>query len=62
MQGDRPQMVFIEVLVNLEQIGLGVVSCSQRLVQWREMSAGNHHDGAVYLVDEADWGLIMIVR
>ena len=61
MQGDRPQMVFIEVLVDLEQIGLGVAPGDQCLAQGGEKLAGDHRDGAVHLVDDPDGGLIKIV-
>jgi hypothetical protein len=54
-------MVFIEVLVDLEQISLGVAPGDQRLTQGWKMLTGNHRDGAVYLVDEADGGLIKVL-
>jgi hypothetical protein len=40
-------MVFIEVLVDLEQISLGVAPGDQRLTQGWKMLTGNHRDGAV---------------
>jgi hypothetical protein len=62
VQGDGPQTVFIEVLVDFEQIGFSVAPGDQSLAQGREMPASDDHDGAVYLIDDPDGSLITIVR
>ena len=53
VQGDRAQMVRVQVLMYLEQIGLVIQIGAQGLAQGRQRIAGNDHDRAMHFGDDA---------
>jgi hypothetical protein len=53
-------MVFIEVLVDLEQTGFTVVPGAKRLAQGGQVCALDHHDGSVDLADNPDGALFRL--
>jgi hypothetical protein len=58
MQGDSPDAVFVEMLMNLEQITLVVEFQSQRLTQRRQALASNDDHRTIDLGDDANGFII----
>jgi hypothetical protein len=57
VQGDDTRMVFIEVLMNLEQVGFVIEVCTQGLSQGRQRFTGDDCYRAMDLRNHTNWCL-----